>query len=252
MYDLQKASMWKRISAALCDLIALATVVVGVMLVLSIILGYDGHAERLEQISETYEAKYFVDFDIEQADYEKLSDAQKDAYKRAIDEFSKDAEANYVYNLLINLTFVMVTFSILVAFLLLELLVPLLFRNGQTLGKKVFGVAVMREDGVKLSPMLLFVRAILGKYTVETMIPTLIVIMIYWDMIGILGTILLLGILLLQIIMLCAGNTRQVLHDRLSHTVVVDYASQKIFDTPEDLIAYKQRVHAELVEAEKE
>ena len=252
MYDLQKASMWKRISAALCDLIALATVVVGVMLVLSIILGYDGHAERLEQISETYEAKYFVDFDIEEADYEKLSDAQKDAYKRAIDEFSKDAEANYVYNLLINLTFVMVTFSILVAFLLLELLVPLLFRNGQTLGKKVFGVAVMREDGVKLSPMLLFVRAILGKYTVETMIPTLIVIMIYWDMIGILGTILLLGILLLQIIMLCAGNTRQVLHDRLSHTVVVDYASQKIFDTPEDLIAYKQRVHAELVEAERE
>ena len=252
MYDLQKASMWKRISAALCDLIAIATVVVGVMLVLSIILGYDGHAERLEEISESYEASYGVDFDIAEADYEKLTDAEKDVYKQAIEAFSKDSEANYVYNLLINLTFVMVSLSILVAFLLLELLVPLLFRNGQTLGKKVFGVAVMREDGVKLTPMLLFVRAILGKYTVETMIPTLIVIMIYWDMIGILGTILLLGILLLQLVMLYAGNTRQVLHDRLSHTIVVDYASQKIFDTPEDLIAYKQRVHAELVEAERD
>ena len=252
MYDLQKASMWKRISAALCDFIALGTVVVGMLLLLSALLGYDGHAARLEEISESYEAELGVDFDLAESDYEKLTDAEKEKYKLAIDAFSKDPDANYVYNLLVNLTFVMVTFSILIAFILLELIVPLLFGNGQTLGKKVFGVAVMREDGVKLAPMLLFVRAILGKYTVETMIPTLIIIMIYWDMIGILGTILLLGILALQLIMLSAGNTRQVLHDRLSHTVVVDYASQMIFDSPEAMLAYKQRIHAELVESERE
>ena len=55
IFDLQKASMWKRISAALCDLIALLIVVVGFSLLLSAVFGYDGHAARLEEISEKYE-----------------------------------------------------------------------------------------------------------------------------------------------------------------------------------------------------
>ena len=251
VYDLQKAGMWKRISAALCDLIALGIVVVGLALLLSAILGYDGHASELEDISESYETEYNVDFDISESDYEKLSEDEKAQYKLAMDAFSKDGDANYIYNLLVNLTFVMITLSILVAFLLLELLVPLLFGNGQTLGKKVFGVAVMREDGVKLAPMLLFTRAILGKYTVETMIPVFVVLMIYWGMIGILGTLLVLGLLILQMVLPALTRERRALHDILAHTVAVDYASQMIFDSPEAMLEYKQRIHAEQVEAEK-
>ena len=252
MYDLQKASMWKRISAALCDFIALGIVVVGLALLFSAILGYDGQAARLEEISEKYETEYNVDFDIPETDYEKLTDGEKEQYKSAMDAFSKDGDANYTYNLLVNLTFVIITFSVLIAFILLEFLVPLLFGNGQTLGKKVFGVAVMREDSVKLTPVLLFTRAILGKYTVETMIPVLIILMIYWGMIGFLGTVLLFGILILQIVLLASSRERRVLHDRLSHTVAVDYASQMIFESAEARLAYIQRIHAEQVEAEKE
>ena len=252
MYDLQKPSMWKRVSAALCDIIALGIVVVGLALLFSALLGYDGHAERLEQISEKYEAEYSVDFDIPEADYEKLTEDEKGQYKLAMDAFSKDNDANYTYNLLVNLTFAIITFSILVAFILLEFLVPLFFGNGQTLGKKVFGVAVMREDSVKLTPMLLFTRAILGKYTVETMIPVLIILMIYWGMIGFLGTILLIGILILQIVLIASSRERKLLHDMLSHTVTVDYSSQMIFESSEARLAYKQRIHAEQVESERE
>lgn len=252
MYDLQKASMWKRISAALCDLIALGIVAVGVTLLLSAIFGYDNHADRLEEISESYETQFGVDFDIATEEYEKLTKAEQDTYEAAMNAFSKDKEANYTYNLLVNLTFVMITVSILVAFLLLELLVPLLLHNGQTLGKKVFGVAVMREDGVKLAPMLLFTRAILGKYTVGTMIPVFIFIMIYWGMIGIIGTLVLIAMLVLQLALLIATRERKTIHDVLSHTVTVDFASQMIFDTPEAMLEYKQRIHAEKVEAEKE
>ena len=252
MYDLQKASMWKRISAALCDFIALGIVIVGFALLLSAVLGYDGQAAALEDISEKYEAEYKVDFDIPESDYQELTDAEKEQYKLAMDAFSQDADANYVYSMLVNLTFVIITFSILIAFVLLEFLLPLFFGNGQTLGKKVFGVAVMREDSVKLTPLLLFTRAILGKYTVETMIPVLIILMIYWDMIGFLGTVLVLGLLIAQIVLLATSAERRVLHDRLSHTVTVDYASQMIFDSPEAKLAYKQRIHAEQLEAEKE
>jgi hypothetical protein len=41
IYDLQKASMGKRISAFLCDLVALCIVVAGFILMFSAIFGYD-------------------------------------------------------------------------------------------------------------------------------------------------------------------------------------------------------------------
>ncbi len=64
MYDLQKASMWKRISALLCDFIVLSVVVVGMAFVMSTVLGYDTRAAQLENLSEAYEKEYNVDFDI--------------------------------------------------------------------------------------------------------------------------------------------------------------------------------------------
>ena len=99
---------------------------------------------------------------------------------------------------------------VLVAFLLLEFLIPLLLGNGQTVGKKVFGVAVMREDSVKLSPVLLFIRAILGKYTIETMVPVLIILMIYWSVLGFFGTVILFGMLILQLVLLFSTKERSM------------------------------------------
>ena len=252
MYDLQKASMWKRISAALCDFILLTIAVVGFALLFSTLFDYDAHATRLEEISESYEAQYGVDFDISEEDYEKLTEAEKAQAEAAMQAFSKDAEANYEYSVILNITFLIIIFSVLLGYLLFELLVPLFLGNGQTLGKKVFAVAVMREDGVKLSSVVLFIRTVLGKYTVEAMIPILIVLMIYFGIMDILGTIVLLGMLLLQIILLASTKERALLHDRLAHTVVVDFASQKIFDTKEAMLAYKAMIHAREVEARKD
>ena len=36
--------------------------------------------------------------------------------------------------------------------------------------------------------------------------------------------------------------------DKMAHTVAVDMASQMIFDSPEALLEYKKRIHAESVE----
>lgn len=251
MYDFQKANMWKRISAALCDLIALAIVVVGIALLLSTVFGYDGYATRFEEISRSYAAEYNVDLDISASEYEALGDEEKAQYEAADKAFAADNEANYVYGMIVNLTLIIITFSVLIAYLLLEFLVPLLFGNGQTIGKKVFGVAVMRVDGVKISPLLLFARTVLGKYTVETMIPVFVIIMIYLGLMGIIGTVIVLGLLVLQLALLITTKERTPLHDKLAHTVCVDFASQMIFDTPEALLEYKKRIHAERVEAER-
>ena len=118
--------MWKRISAALCDFIALTIVAVGVAFVLSLILGFDAKIDHLEEISEGYETRFGVDFQIPNEDYQKLSDEEKDLYEQAMDAFSADIEANNVFSLIINHILIMTTIGTLTAFFLLEFIVPLL------------------------------------------------------------------------------------------------------------------------------
>lgn len=249
MYDFQRASMWKRISAALFDGIFLSIVVVGCALLLSIILNYDGQSMQFEKICDTYEAQYNVDFDV---DYDTLTEEERAKYDEAQAALYADVEAIKIYSMLTNYIFVIVTFSILLGYLLIEFVMPLIFKNGQTIGKKIFGVAVMREDGVKLSPTLLFVRTVLGKYTLETMVPVFILVMIFLGMMGIVGVVVIAAILIAQIVLLIVTKARTPLHDKLAHTVTVDFTSQMIFETTEEMIEYKKRIHAELVESERE
>lgn len=248
IYDLQKANIWKRISAYLCDVILLGIVAVGMAFLLSTILGYDTYTERMDASYADYEARFGVSFDIGAEDFEALSDEEKAVYEQAWAALSNDAEFSRNYSIAISLTVVILTFSILFAYLLLEFFVPLLLKNGQTLGKKVFGIGVMRVDGVKLTALLLFVRSILGKYTVETMVPVMIVLMIMIGALGVFGTVLLAALTVAQMALLFGTQTRAQIHDKLAGTVVIDMASQMIFDSPEALMAYKNRLHAEKAE----
>ena len=190
--DLQKANPWKRISAYLFDLILLVTLTVGVAFLLSSVLGYDVQSDRMEALSQKYATLYGVDLDISVEDYNALSPEEHARYDAATEAFAADAEANYLYSLLINLTLIITTFSILIAYLILEFAVPLLFGNGQTLGKKIFGIGVMRADGVRVTSLLVFIRTVLGKFTVETMIPVLLAISVYFGVLDVVGVIVIL------------------------------------------------------------
>ena len=252
MYDFQKANMWKRISAALLDLILLITVIAGMALLLSAVMDYDGYMDRMNAKYDEYETRYGLSFDITAEDYRALSPEEKAVYDEANAAFGQDEEAIYLQSMLFNNALIIVIFSILISYLLLEFMVPLIFKNGQTLGKKIFGIGVMRVDGVRVTPVLMFARTVLGKCTVETLVPVLIVIMILFGMMGFFGTLLILGLLLLQIVLVAATRARTPIHDLLAQTVTVDFASQMIFDTPEDMLAYKKRIHAEEVEQKKD
>lgn len=248
MYDFQKANMWKRISAALFDFIILITVIVGLAFLLSAAFGYDGYITHFDDIRNSYGEEYGIDL---KADYESLSEEERAKLTEADKAFQNDSDAAYTYEMIVNLTFIITIFSILLGYVLLEFIVPLLFKNGQTFGKKIFGIAVMREDGVKVSPLLMFARTVLGKCTVETLLPILIVVMVLLGLMGIVGTVIIFAMLIGQLILVIATKAHTPLHDKLAHTVTVDYASQMIFDSPEAMIEYKQRIHAEQVEAEK-
>jgi uncharacterized RDD family membrane protein YckC len=243
--ELQKANMWKRISAGLFDGILLAMLAVGLAFLLSVVLGYDGHTAQLEARYAEYEARYGITLDITSADYDAMTEEERAQYDAALAAFAEDREAGYLYSLLINLTLVIITFGILLSYLILELIVPLLFGNGQTVGKKVFGIGLVRQDCVRITPFMLFVRTLLGKCTVETMIPAYILILIIFGNLGMTGTVILAGFAVLQLALVATSRTNAAIHDMMAATVAVDLNSQMIFESEADLLAYKNKLHAE-------
>jgi len=243
--DLQKASIWKRISAWLFDGILFGILAVAAGVMLSWALGYDGYAQQLEQGYAKYESEYGVTFEISQAEFEAMTEAERVNYNAAYEALIADTDAMYAYNMMMNLTLVVRSLAILMAVAVIEWLIPMKLGNGQTPGKKIFGLCLMRTDGVMLNNMQLFTRSLLGKYTVETMIPVLIILMIYWGTMGVMGTLVLAVLLLTQLGCLLFTRTNSAIHDLMAGTVVVDYGSQTIFKTTEDLIAYQKKVAAD-------
>ena len=246
MLDLQKADFWKRISAYLFDVIMIVIIATGIAWAISAITGYDTYKNGLDACYTKYETEYGIDFNITTEEYEKLTDTQKEQYNAASKALEKDGEAFYYYSMTVNLALVMIIFSILISNIIWELVIPLILGNGQTLGKKIFGIGVMHCDGVRVSTLQMFVRTILGKCTVETLVPVLVVVMIALGLIGILGLVILFVLALSQIILLIVTKARTPIHDLMAATVTVDMASQMIFDTPEDLLEYKKKIQAEL------
>jgi uncharacterized RDD family membrane protein YckC len=247
MLDLQKASVLKRVSAFLLDMILLLILITGFAFALSLVTGYDGYNERLEAVEQEYEDKYGVSFDISEEEYNKMPEEQRKYFDEVYTEFSKDEEALYLYNMQFNLILMISTVSILLSYVVLELILPLVFKNGQTVGKKIFGIALMHTNSVRLTTMALFVRTILGKFTLETMIPVYIFIMAVFGTLGLTGTIMLLLILVLQIGVILITKTNSCIHDLLANTVAVDLSSQMIFDSVDAMNEYKKKIHAEQV-----
>lgn len=242
VFGLQKASVSKRISAYMLDFIVFAVITVGLALVISAIVGYDGYMNKLDGFYEKYENEYGIKTDITQEEYDKLSESDKAKYDAAEEAFSKDKEVLQVFSMLMNLSMVIVSMSLLLAYVITEIIIPIFFKNGQTLGKKIFGIAIMRVDGIKITTFQLFVRAILGKYTIETMVPVLLFIMMFFGIIGGIAPIVIGLIALLQVIVIIATKTNSAIHDLLACTVAVDMSTQMIFDTEESMIEYKKQL----------
>ena len=58
IFDLQKASLSKRISAFMFDAIILCVIAVGLATLLSLVVGYDAKFDALESKYNEYEEKY--------------------------------------------------------------------------------------------------------------------------------------------------------------------------------------------------
>lgn len=250
IFDLQKASMWKRISAFLFDAIMMSMLAILLALILSSALHYDSHQALFNEAYQRYYDEYGLNDELLATDPASLTaeqTAQIDAASRAI---AADPDAVHAYSMVINLQVLIVTFALLITFLLWEFAVPLLLGNGQTLGKKIFGVGVMHLDGVQVGHVALFVRAILGKYAVGTMPYAMCALYVFSGVGSPLFLLIGLVLLVVQALMLILSRENALLHDKMAFTVTVDLASQMIFRTRDELIAYKKKLHAEKAAAQ--
>ena len=283
MFELRKIGIVKRASAWLLDAILLAVLATGFMYVVSLIC----HFEREQKLANAYYAEWedyrkeyiggvaaYYGFTYEEsedgetytltkgeapASLEDVVDALSSDENRAESPAMTEAYEKYLLltpadtvdlqiQLVYNLLFMMVSIGILLAYVCLEFIVPTILKNGQTIGKKVFGICLVRPDCVKITNISLFARTILGKFAIETMFPILLVFLFIFGGLGMLAVILLLALFILNTVLFFATKNRTPIHDIFAGTVVVDMKLQMIYESPEDLIAKKELLHNEYVE----
>ena len=243
--DIQKAGLWKRFAAGILDGILLAVLAAGIAFLLGAFLGYDGYTTTWNERCAYYEEQYSTSFQITEEQYKTLSPQEKENYDKAYEALIQDDDAVKAYNMMRSMPMLIITGGILVACLLLEFALPMFFGNGQTIGKKVFGLGVVRVDSVRTTPLQMFVRTVLGKFTIEIMIPVYVAHMIFFGVTGLIGTLFLGALLVAQILIMALNHNNSLIHDLLAGTVVVDVASQMIFRDTQDLIDYKKRISRE-------
>lgn len=247
-YDFQRASMLKRAPAWLLDIILLVTLATGLLFAWSHVFNVTPHIEELTATIDKYEEQYGGSLNLSAEEYEKLSAEEKlaaDETSRKIDQaLNEDDRAMWLLETIATNIFAMLSLSVACAYLLLEFLIPLWLKNGQTIGKKCFGVALMRKDGIKVTTFMMFVRTVLGKCTVETMIPILLGVMLMLMPNG-MTLLLLAAIMLAQIIIPLATRNKTAIHDLMACTVAVDLGSQMIFDSVEAMEEYHEKIRVD-------
>ena len=263
IYKIQKASFTKRVSAMLFDFMMIVVVFLACAFPMSALLQYDKYIDEREAVQESIlaahkieelESQYpdnenvnFIKYDQVLTEEEKaaLPEEIQIAFKACQDDINSNEDIARLTGTLFILFITIFSTSLLMSFIILEFIVPLLFKNGQTLGKKIFALGVVRIDSVKVSPFILFVRTVLGKFTICTMVP-LITFPIITSM-PLVPIFFILLILLLHVVFYITSGTGALIHDKMAATAVVDMQTQMIFDSVEAREEYQLRIHREEV-----
>lgn len=243
IYDIQNASLWKRASAWLLDFIIFLILATGFAFVMSLITNYSHYDEELHKYYTQYEEEYNARIDITSSEIEELSEEDRARYEEMFEALNNDQDVLYYYNMTINLMIVIVSIGCLLSVIVSEFVVPLIFKNGQTIGKKVFALGVVKNNAVRITHLQLFIRSFLGKFAIEIMIPVIMIIMLIAGQGNVFNVILLVGIVILQGILCIMTKYHQAIHDVLAYTVVVDLQTQMIFDNEDELLEYKKQNH---------
>lgn len=251
-YDIQKAPVTKRIGAFLLDFMLLVILIVFATSLITPALKVDVYTQKINDVLENieiYEEKYQQKLDIDQEEFDAMTEEEKTAYKEAFAKMDEETGLTKNNNKVISLIIVAITGGALIAILLTEVLVPALMKHGRTLGKRAFGLAVMRKNCVKIHPVQMVARALLGKFTICLMFP--IYAIVFFGLNSMPGKVILVVVLGAQLIAMGVSKNNAAIHDLIVGTTVVDYDSQMIYENQEELLAAIEKDKAEQAAARK-
>ena len=251
IYGIERASLLKRIFASILDVILLSILATGFAFLSAKIAKVDYHQKRVKEYYTYYETTYNVKFGLTQEDFNRMSDEERAHYEEVNKIIAQDKDFIKENSLVQKLMLLVVIIGLFLGTLIVEFVIPLFLKNGQTVGKKVFSLCLVRKDAVKVTSVQLFARSIIGKFALELMAPTYLVISIIYGFNGLVGLILVGVITIIQIVLLIATKNKTLIHDLIALTVVVDKQTQMIFESEQDLIKYKEKVHLESVKNSK-
>ena len=247
-YGINNASVLKRAMAFLVDLILLIVLATGLLYVSGKVFDYDGNYAKLEEKYEYYGIYTGTTTDgVKDAcviEYnEDGSIKEDDPCYLNWKAFNADEEAMYYRTKCDNLMLLMLSSSTFLAVIILEFILPLIFKNGRTLGSLLMHIGLIRSDGVKATPVQLFARAVIGRWGIETMIPLL---SFAFAMVnpsgGLMGMIIIFVFLIIETI--CIGFTKNhtSIHDLIPGLVCVDNDSQFYANDIGELLRMKESV----------
>lgn len=270
MFELNKIGFVKRASALLLDAILLVVLATGFMWIISLIcrfehqqkLGGEYYSEwedfRKENIADIAEYYGFLYEENEDGEYTIVA---SDGESASIDDVilaleasgGNDAETaelykthitlvrkvNMQYKYVFTMLFMMVSLGTLLSYLVLEFILPIILKNGQTVGKKVFGIGLVQPNCVKISNVSLFARTFVGKFAIETMFPILLVFLFLFGGLGWLAIALFAAITILNVVLFFATKNKTPIHDILAGTVAIELSVQLIFKTEQELAEKK-------------
>ena len=118
--------------------------------------------------------------------------------------------------------------AVVISPVLFNLLIPLLFPKGKTIGKLLLGLAVVDEEGFPAKKSRLLLR-----YAIITACYAMLIVQNYW--IAIFGAQILMTLLFITVAL---SGTGQGIHDIFARTVVVDERKSVLFKNEEHRSAY--------------
>ncbi len=239
MLDFYKASPLKRFVAYMIDLILLLIIAGSVVVGMFSKLNFNSYREELVSYYDKYEQQFGVDLSVSK---EGLTQEEQQKYVDALTALNEDEGALSALSSVVKIALLSLAVGLFVGYAILEVMLPLIFKNGQTVGKKAMGLCVMHKEHVKVSVMQVIYRAILGKYFVETLVPVVMLLLNTSNTLGMTSSLVLAAIAMTQGFIVLMSQANCGIHDKLFKTVVADFEQQYIFDSLEEKRAYEQEL----------
>jgi len=217
----------KRAFAGAIDVLLIAILTVFIAMPMSKLTGFESARADVGAVSARIKEESGISADLTPQEYQNLTDEQIQKYEAGWIEYFNEEENIRTYNRMVVGSYLTVLGSILVAVLILELAIPLFLGDGQTLGKKMMGLVVIRMSGEQVDTLGIIARALLGKYLVEIAVPVFTVLAIYNGNSSGRSSFMIVGLFLAQAACMGLTRERRLIHDFLSGTRVVAAESEE-------------------------